>query len=71
MDPKQEALLDAQIVLYRRQARWETGKALAMILLAVAALSATTRLADLVFPPHPQVITVHLDAPLTVGRPAP
>jgi hypothetical protein len=51
--------------------RWETPKALAMILLAAAAIAAAGRLADWVSPPRPQTITVHLDAPLVVQQPGP
>jgi hypothetical protein len=66
-DPKQAELIEAQLRLYRVQARWETPKALAAILLAAAAIAASGRLADLLAPPRPQNITVHLDAPLTLG----
>lgn len=66
-DLKQAELLEAQLQLYRVQARWETPKALAAILLAAAAIAASGRLADLLAPPRAQSITVHLDAPLTLG----
>lgn len=64
---KQAELIDAQLRLYREQTRWETPKALAMILLAAAAIAAAGRLADWVSPPRPQNIVVHLDAPLTLA----
>ncbi len=64
MTPEQAALIEAQTRLANRQAFWEGAKALAMILLAVAALSATLRLVDRLGPDRTQTITVHLDAPL-------
>jgi hypothetical protein len=62
--PTEDELRDAQIKLYQRQIRWETPKALAMILLAVAALAATSHLVDWLSSPRTQTINVHLDAPL-------
>lgn len=59
-------LVQAQIRLAERQARWGTPKALAMILLAAAAIAAAGGLAGWLLPAHPQQITVHLDQPLTV-----
>jgi hypothetical protein len=53
-----------QARLYGRQARWEMPKAVAMILLASAAISASARLADWLYPPRPQLITVHIEGPL-------
>jgi hypothetical protein len=44
----------------RKQARWETPKAIAMIALALAAIIAAGRVADLVTPARPQTIVVHL-----------
>ena len=58
------ALLHAQIEQLRRQARWETPKAVAMIALALAAIVAASRLADVWLPARPQSIVVHLDQPL-------
>jgi len=60
------ALLQAQIDQARRQARWETPKAVAMIALALAAIAAAGHLTDLVFPAKPQTIIVHIDQPLVV-----
>lgn len=57
-------LLQAQIEQSRRQAKWETPKAVAMIALALVAIVAAGRLTDLVMPPRPQTIVVHLDQPL-------
>ena len=61
-------LMRADLALKNRQNFWEAWKAVAMILLAAAAISATSRLADWVAPPKPQTITVHLDAPLVAPR---
>ncbi len=66
MATTEDDLRDVQAALYRKQARWETPKAVAMILLASAAIAASARLADWVSPPRPQTITVHMDAPLQV-----
>jgi hypothetical protein len=63
------AALNAQIDLTRKQARWETPKALAMILLAVAAVAAAGRLTDLVYPPRPQTIIIQFAQPLPFGKP--
>lgn len=60
------ALLQADLSLKTKQARWETSKALAMILLAAAAIAAAGGLAGWLLPAHPQQITVHLDQPLAV-----
>lgn len=60
------ALLQADLLLKARQARWETPKALAMILLAAAAISAAGGLAGHLWPAAPQQITVHFDQPLAV-----
>jgi hypothetical protein len=57
------ALMQADLVLRTRQARWETPKALAMILLAAAAISAAGGLAGHLWPAAPQQITVHFDQP--------
>jgi len=54
MTPEQAALIEAQTRLANRQAFWEGAKALAMILLAVAALSATLRLVDRLGPDRTQ-----------------
>lgn len=66
MTPEQATLIEAQTRLANRQAFWEGAKALAMILLAVAALSATMHIIDRLEPPRTQTITVHLDAPFGV-----
>jgi hypothetical protein len=53
------ALLQAQI----RQAKWETPKTVAMMAIALAALIAASRLADLWIPVRPQNIIIHFDQP--------
>jgi len=58
------AVMRADLELKQKQSRWETPRSLAMILLAVAALAATSHLVDWLMPPRTQTITVHLDAPL-------
>lgn len=71
-DERQELgdqIMQADLQLKRTQQRWEVWKALAMILLAAAAIAASARLADWVYPPRPQTITVHLDGPLVVTPP--
>ena len=67
------ALLQAQIVLaqvqveqFRRQARWETPKAIAMIALALAAIVVASRVADLWIPVRQQTIVVRFEQPLAV-----
>lgn len=62
-------LLQAQIAQLHRQDRWEVPKAVAMITLALAALIASSRVADFWLPPRPQTIVVHFDQPLPAIRP--
>ncbi len=69
MPTSEEELRDIQAGLFRRQMFWEGARSLAMILLAVAALAATSHLVDWVMPARVQTITVHLDAPIVVQRP--
>jgi predicted NBD/HSP70 family sugar kinase len=61
-----ELLVQAQIDQLRRQAKWETPRAVAMIALALAAIVVAGHLVDLVFPPKPLAITVHFDQPIAV-----
>jgi hypothetical protein len=63
---RQQMLIEAQIALYARQARWEPWKALAMILIAAAAIAAAGGIAGRMFPSQPQQIVVHLEQPLAV-----
>lgn len=60
------ALLQSQIRQANNQAKWETPKAVAMMAIALAALIAASRLADLWIPVRPQTIIVHFDQPLSV-----
>jgi hypothetical protein len=63
---RQQMLIEAQIALYARQARWEPWKALAMILIAAAAIAAAGGIAGRMFPSQPQQIVVHFEQPLAV-----
>lgn len=58
--------LQLEIAHLGRMHWWEIPRAVAMILLAAAALLAVFHIGDLLFPPRPQVITVHFDEPLRV-----
>jgi hypothetical protein len=60
------AVLKADLLLKTRQGRWETPKAVAMILLAAAAISAAGGLSTWLWPAKPQVITVQVQGPLSV-----
>lgn len=51
----------AQLEYCRRQDRWEILKAVAMILLAALAIASSARLADWLWAPRPQIITVHIE----------
>ena len=62
----QRVLIETQIALYTRQARWEIAKALAMILIAAAAIAAAGGLAGHLWPMGPQQITVHFDQPIAI-----
>lgn len=64
MPTTEEELREARLA--NRQAVWEVPKAVAMILLAAAAIAASPRLADWIYPPRAQVITIHLDQPLVL-----
>jgi hypothetical protein len=65
-DELRVALIKADLFLKTQQVRWETRKAVAMILLAAAAIAAACRLSDWLWPPHPQMITVQVQQPLAV-----
>ena len=62
------ALLHAQLRLADRQARWETPKATAIVVLAAAAIAAAGGLAGWLLPARPQQIIVHFDQPLAGKR---
>jgi hypothetical protein len=62
-------LVNAQIKLAERQERWETGKALATIILAIVATAGAIVAVSGFIRSSPQQITatIHLDAPLVIA----
>lgn len=62
-----ELLIEAQLRLYRTQARWEPWKALAAIIGAAAIFAGSTLALANWIARQPQTINVHLDAPLTIA----
>jgi hypothetical protein len=60
------AAMRADLLLKTRQARWETPKAVAMVLLAAAAISAAGGIANWLWPSRPQSIVVQFQQPLRV-----
>jgi hypothetical protein len=60
------AAMRADLLLKTRQARWETPKAVAMVLLAAAAISAAGGVATWLWPSRPQSIVVQFQQPLRV-----
>jgi hypothetical protein len=60
------ALIEAQLKLYRAQARWEPYKAMAAILGAAAIMAGATLALSQWIGHQPQTINVHLDAPIVV-----
>jgi hypothetical protein len=58
--------LDAQLRLYRTQARWEPWKALAAIFGAAAIFAGSVLALSNWISRQQQTINVHLDAPLTI-----
>jgi hypothetical protein len=65
-EAKAAELLDAQLRLYRTQARWEPWKALAALLGASAIFAGSVLALSNWISHQPQTITIHLDAPLTI-----
>jgi hypothetical protein len=65
-DELRVAAMKIDLLLKTRQARWETPKAVAMVLLAAAAISAAGGLANWIWPPRPQAIVVQFQQPLAV-----
>jgi len=61
-----DELHEAQLRLYRTQARWEPFKAVAAILGAAAIFAGSVLALSNWISRQPQTITVHLDAPLTI-----
>ena len=66
-DVRATELLDAQLRLYRTQARWEPWKALAAIIAAAAIFAGSVLALSNWISRQPQTINVHLDAPLTIA----
>jgi len=63
-DRLKRELLHLDVALRTTQLRWETPKAIAMILIAAAAIAAASRLGDWIYPPRPpQPIVIQLQAP--------
>jgi len=60
------ALMKADLLLKTRQSRWEVPRALAMILLAAAAISAAGGLSTWLWPAKPHTIVVQFQQPLAV-----
>jgi hypothetical protein len=65
-DDAARLLADAQLRLYRVQARWEPWKALAAILGAAAIFAGSVLAVSSWIARQPQTINVHLDAPIVV-----
>lgn len=63
-DELKMAVMKADLILKTRQSRWETPKAVAMVLLAAAAISAAGGLSTWLWPAKPQIITVQFQQPL-------
>ena len=65
----QEELAKLDILLRRKQVFWETPRAVLLIVATTAALTAAVAgLLGYKIGATPQVITVHLDQPLTLGH---
>ena len=67
--PQADELHEAQMRLYRAQARWEPWKAVAAIVGAAAIFAGSVLALSNWMSNRPQTITVHLDAPLTIVQP--
>jgi hypothetical protein len=67
-DVRATELLDAQLRLYRTQARWEPWKALAAIIGAAAIFAGSVLALSNWIGHQPQTINVHLDAPLIAPK---
>jgi cytochrome bd-type quinol oxidase subunit 1 len=65
-DIQAAALLEAQLKLYRVQARWEPYKAMAAILGAAAIMAGSVLALSTWIGRQPQTIYVHLDTPIVV-----
>jgi hypothetical protein len=69
MTVQSDELIEAQLRLYRTQARWEPWKALAAIIGAGAIFAGSVLALSNWIARQPQTINVHLDAPLTITAP--
>jgi hypothetical protein len=65
---RQRLLLETQIALYQRQARWEPWKALAALIAAAAVFAGGVLAVAAWWHPAPQVFTVHIDGKLPLDR---
>ena len=65
-DTPNAALVEAQLTLYRAQARWEPYKAVAAIIGAAAIMGGSVIALSTWIGHQPQTINVHLDAPIVV-----
>ena len=63
-DAQRALLVEAQIELYRKQARWEPWKALAAIVAAGAVFAGGTLTIASWWHPSPQTINVHVEGKL-------
>jgi hypothetical protein len=61
MDDRQRVLIETQIALYARQARWEPWKALAALVAAAAVFAGGTLTVASWWNPSPQTINVHIE----------
>jgi hypothetical protein len=64
---REAELVEAQLRLYRTQARWEPWKALAAIIGAGAIFAGSVLALSNWIARQPQTINVHLDSPLTIA----
>jgi hypothetical protein len=67
MAQTEDELRDAQLRLYRVQARWEPWKALAALVGAAAIFAGSVLALSNWIARQPQTINVHLDSPLLVA----
>jgi hypothetical protein len=65
-DELKTAILKVDLLLKSRQAWWKPWKTIAMVLLAVAAIVATSGAVSHFWPPQPQSINVHFDQPIAI-----
>jgi hypothetical protein len=61
MDDRQRALIETQIALYARQARWEPWKAVAALVAAAAVFAGGVLIVASWWPPAPQTFNVRIE----------